>query len=745
MVFSMTITDNFNYNQLTPLPKEATSLSSANSAPSSCPSEAQSQTMQIRHTLISTISSEDNFASKSTALVGELRKLLPVEMGKLETFCKENQGKITQLKESQGWNGLKKTEGAMTKRDNSKISMEEFRKETVDHVVFCCISAMKAMGFDPPGKHSATGTPGWNSDIDTVYSAPPGMPEELQTAEKIMFDMLFQGILGETPGVLFDTESYLDHAGAVLNTGSQVTSAEGKAGFSRLELNGSSIQMLRQCGGVGSPKWENYKEQQLTAAITPTLRESLAECYDDIEKFESDVESGISKQLLLSSGVSAEDISAMSPKEINEACKKISTANPEARKQASMSYKSKGLMEVSRMMDSCKAEIAKIQQRTISTAFHETLQPQQKEIEQKERKNLEREMLKLGNLYLLRTSFFDEGYNTQGSFIKVCFNKEGQMHQRSIENFQKNLQQGLQQNRSINELIAEGSGFKLGKAQTKKSSPEQNAASAQENLAMYKGHYDHKVHEGTLKQHQNAVIATSKYSERTLQANQELLDSLIKKNPDLSKDQAFSALAAKNQELLFKSGELEKVKRGNQLNYFTTEALIFDVLQGKVPKEKQGQLRQDIKTAMMFSEKLVNRFKYEESLTPQDKHDAILSQLAGLGYVKILEKPDAYGFAISDNSAINDIVKARVGTPSALNDRELSSLHSKSSEVTLKELQFDHLNKIEAFNSEMEIITTSIYNLMVKQGVVSEPGTGMGAELSLRYLWQQASPIQEEL
>ncbi len=707
---------------------------------------------KLREQISALMAGPGSFNTKALKLMSMLEKLAPEEVGRLQKFCEANATKMKFLSEHGGWKeALPHLHGEDEKSvKEMREGMDAFRKEAVGHVIAASLAAMKAMGFDPPGSYSATGTAGWKSDIDTVFFAPKGMPEEFQTVQKLMFDMLFQGVFGASPplskgqalpGELLDTSSYLNQAGAALATEKHMRTPAGKAGLARLELNAANLQMLRQCGGPSSPEWEAYKESHIDEAATDALRDTLLESFYDVEHFERDVARAVNKQIAMDAGAYAE---GMSEKELDEVVAKAMKENPHARKLAMMSYKSSGLIELSKQMDICKAQIAVLQKKCDSTEV-EMCRPQQRVAWQKDYAQLEKLHLKLASLYLARTSFFDEAYNTQGAFTKVCFTFEGQIHQREVEKFQETLQEARIDNKSINALIAQGKGFKLGSGQRERASISQEVASAQENLAMYKGHYSHAIETGSA--HQKAVIATSKYSERTLRSNQEILAAAMKTDPKLREDPNFRRVLAENERLLFIASELEKTKRSVALNHATTQELLFDALSPNVPRENWDSLRASIKELADMSEPggMLGRLKMEESLTWQEKYLALISRLANQGFLVIRDEEDAHGFLVSNNPEVDAILKARVGTPSSLAGPETEKLHSKSEQITLKELQLDKVPKISAFNKALEKITRMVYNIAVLFEVVPMPQAGGAAEMSLRYHWQDATRTGESI
>ena len=131
-----------------------------------------------------------SFEEKANELVSLLEKLCPEEAAKLRSLITEHKEYLNQLS-ADGWKGVKQRYKSGMGKDANGYSMEQFRGETVQAVSDLCLAAMKKMGYNPPGKFSATGTPGWDSDIDTVFLPPAGMPEKVQIMGKLLFDTIF--------------------------------------------------------------------------------------------------------------------------------------------------------------------------------------------------------------------------------------------------------------------------------------------------------------------------------------------------------------------------------------------------------------------------------------------------------------------------------------------------------------------------------------------------------------------------
>lgn len=204
-----------------------------------------------------------DFHETSHELVKKIRKDNPTLFQSLDALA-QKESKKWETVQQKGWNELKKkldTKMQSQKFDSGK-NYEDFRAELVHAIEEICVGTLKTMGIFDPGGHLASGTAGWDSDIDTVFKANPDLSEKLQVFEKLLFDMLVYTTFNDLPGVVFDTESYLDHTGSAFETIDKVTSPEGKKNLSYIEMNAYHLQMLRQCGGNGKA-WKAFIDNEL--------------------------------------------------------------------------------------------------------------------------------------------------------------------------------------------------------------------------------------------------------------------------------------------------------------------------------------------------------------------------------------------------------------------------------------------------------------------------------------------------
>lgn len=421
-----------------------------------------------------------------------------------------------------------------------------------------------------------------------------------------------------------------------------------------------------------------------------------------------------------------------------------------------MSFKCKALLNIGREMDACKEKITsldkQIEKEQEPTSQASNFQKLIKRVIKGNTLQMDREQayLRLGNLALIRDSFFDEGYNTEGAFIKVCFRAEGQMHLRKVESFQNKLRVS----RDASGVVPE---YQLGEAQRTKSNAQQNASSAFENIAMYKGHFEHNLAGKELQHYQDAAIETSKYSERALSASMELLEEMEKANPQLkevdSKNEAVKAAARAFQDVkkdvedtLNLARNLEQVKRGKVLNKASAMQLLWKELSPGKDAVDTAKLLEVLERVL---EKDKPEFRFEETLLPEQKYLAMIGGLSGHiewemeGEVVKLDKD---GLPKTKNTKVELILKARCGLEPSLEEEKgaLVAVHDQGKEITLQGCGFTHQDIIVGFNKRTERLTLQVYKMAIERKLIPCPTASKNKDLSAQSVWQQVSKTPKD-
>lgn len=599
-----------------------------------------------------------SFAEKSRLLVQLASQQNPEGAKELQAFREKHADKLEELHEKGGWKGLKNT---VANDLPKKESYEAFRKEAVEILTKFSVAVVKDMGYEKPGGHAAGGTPGFDSDIDTVYDTKGAdIPQAVQVAEKMMFDSVAYHTLGGLSGKMIDTESYLAHPGIESQTSGKMISPMGKAAYTRLELSLSAMQMFRSKGSdPESADWKAYKQAQLlmaeepdqrmTMAEEPDQRMTLAAIFRDIETFEKSVETDVKKQVLSDYGVPLQADKKITEKEINKAYDRLmKEVNPEGKKEirqeiedkAMLSYRMSRLITLSDQIDTDKAllqknrrEIQSLRTNPVGASWPATLgsniskllfkSSNEKYIQDLEQR-AEKLELSIATKSALRNRFFPEGYLTQGAFNTICINEKGQSQQRKMEKVQSTSQEAYD-TRELRQIF-----YKLNDYENRQASNEEIVGSQQENLSMYTGHFGIPEND---EQARKMVVNASKYCDRTMSAGIVLLGRLEEKRVLLDGLEKVVEDPIKNRasQLAEKASELEKCKRKVRFSNAAAKELLGSHLKVLHP-EKSTEIDSIVENLLKEREALAE----EESLTPTDKLGLFLDYLEAKGLTKVV-------------------------------------------------------------------------------------------------------------
>lgn len=678
----------------------------------------------------------------------------------MDDLHKKYKDQIKGIKEK-GWEILKQEKGPKMKTEfhQQGESYEAFREEAYRANLTLDDAILRQMGCKDPGTNRATGTGGWASDVDTVRYAPE-MNHEMQTVGKLLFDITWFTKFDGLSGTQIDTESYVEHSGDTLETQKKMTSDEARRGFNYLETSLAHLQMLRAC--YSNPQeWEAHKRRHLMTAqsgVSPDYHKALNKIFDDVAAFQASVEKDIKLQAIREAGKYHVDMEPK-PKEENEeniekanrlieiAIKEILEKDPEALKKAELTYKIPRLIKISQKMDRDQIKLnmiyEKIKKKKESLFYKlKNLVTTDEELLALE-KEAEKIELRLATRAAIRNTFFPESYWTQGAYNKTCMLNKGQIHQReneralSIIATQRESDKKVKEGGEIRDFQILPINFKLKPKQKLKATVQENFSSLQENLSMHRGHFVHKAeHYGKVK----ALVDTSKYSMRAMEASHELLQAL-KNKPGVWESVGFieKEELEDNDYLLMVTRELEKCKRKAFLNFTATNQLLLN--HGMSQKQIE-----DIKPLLMRGEP-GGDLAEESTLLPEDRLLVIMKYLADKGYIEV----DDRELAVKDNPELTAILKARCGYPiiqikedgTEEVDSLINSCFEEGTKITLSKLGLDNDLGVAKFNKKLLNHNQILQNLCLKHALVAIPLTSKDQDqewdhfLSLKYLWDE--------
>lgn len=632
---------------------------------------------------------------------------------------------MQELIDAGGWKELKKIQQEEMAVSKNGLSMEGFRQEIIQKVKEICLQTFQAVGYDDPGEYLEIGTRGWDSDIDLIYAGPAEMTETMQVIQKLLFDAIFEEVLKMPSGRLLDTELYLRHAASVFNTEKFIVTEQGYREYARIELYAVALQFYLQYQDLSSLPLSDFVERFI-CEVDSSLRPCVMETFQIVSEIGKEIEFLVRRQMLQEAGV---EVTQGDLDEIMGKSSEIELSDPKAKNRAVMECKTVIFLKIAKNIDRYREKIEAIQQKTRQQA--NVLPQQAEELERK----IEKLQLKIAMCATIRNYFFDEGYISQGAFVKICTSFEGQAHKRIVEGLQEKM---LEERQSIIkkeltplEAVAGRDPFRLPSRQQERSSFQQTVVSALENLAMYQGHFGKSREKAPeLVEVQKAFVNQSKYSERILQALLIVLEAL----PDTQSQKG--VVQEEVETLLFQAAELEKVKRQKQLNKTTTKVLLLE----KLTKDRSVAEKEQIEDQI---EQLLNRIEtrgalhsrlFDATILPQDLYLDQVSMLAQFGLAEVIGE-DRDGNPILRDSELNHIIRARCGLD--VDSVDIQGLIKQSEKITLKELLFTTKDRIEWFNTRMEHLVILVYNLATMDGLLADPRLEPTPENHMQWIWKK--------
>ncbi|MEX1012117.1 MAG: hypothetical protein WD595_06555 [Waddliaceae bacterium] len=664
---------------------------------------------ELKKNITSILTGRSDFQSKSEALWKVIDSKLPHHTHALKAITEKHAGILDKLK-AKTWLKLKAT----AEDGNIKAQREDmtnFRDEIVEQMTTTCLGLLKEMGYDPPGEFSATGTVGWNSDIDTVFIAPNDMPLEIQVLTKTMFDLISHEALGGLPGPILDTESYVNHPGALLATEEKLSQSPKNQGeLLKIEWTAIALQTLVQVGGdVKSSQWEKFKES------TPDDW-ALTIC-KDAEEFITRIDNEITSAMFDQKGI---DTSSISPKEQMDI--KGELTNDGSYQLARLSYKMSALQKISQKIDTVTHSIKEkekeiLEKRNINHPVDDL---------QSERDTLE---LKRAHLFTFVKFFEDEGYLTQGAFNKVCLKNEGQIHQSIVKKYKDERMQQQLNTLPLNLQLRRKSSFSLGVRQRRSASQLERLSSMLENHAMYQGHFkenmDHLNQSAT-----QSLVTVSKYSHRILSSGLDLIRTFTESKKFNALQPRVKKKFQKQIEILAsakeRAGELEAVKRGKVISMNMTKHLLLERLNEMHPGKNEIVSRID---RLIDG---VQDLEFEESVTPRDQYIQWMSKIIGLELAGPPESIQPGELLTCDDPEINAIIKARLGLETE--QPEVKNYINNSKEFTIRNYKTEE--SVNDFNKELNIIIQNTQTLAIDYGAIDRPDPSQG--FNLLESWSQA-------
>jgi len=609
-----------------------------------------------------------------------------------------------------GWMGVKSSlKEKMALEHAGHASFFQVRQEYIKLVQQACLDIVQTMGYPNPGFFSAEGTPGWDSDIDTVYFSPPNMSEAFASHVLTIFHGLTAVItfspsthLFTDSGHTFDTECYLQ--AAKQNPENFLHTAEGFSTFSCLETSAAHLQLtygLRESPDI----LEETARARLAQCLSPDIAATLSESLEDSKALVLELEDEIATGFLEDCHHHGIDLKVLPLQHQN-----ILRANFER------AFKQRLIYSLSCEMDQLDVQLRCLEEQFayLTVSSQDMLEPLY----------AHRDALlnEKANIMVIRNLLLPESYFGMGAFLNIVADAEGQIWQRAVE-------KGAQRARDI--LLDPRADMARQSApilRLPRNSPAKRRSSAlnqmssmHENLSMYESHFQHALKQKSL---QESLITTSKYAQRVMRSATELTRVMSSQRPEIR------SLQTACQKYLVMATELEKCKRKTSLNDTASRVLLEDVLKAKMTTYTQADLAQDIQVVLKKTED--TPFK---DYPPEIRYASAIGYLSGKGYI---ETPtyDAEGNLLICDHTLDTILRARCGFPTSIvmqvkkgrlaEERtvalpEMIAIHKKAEGITLLHLGLDSENAIIGFNHMLEYLVGEVSQRCYQANVVPKP------------------------
>lgn len=659
---------------------------------------------------------------------------------KIKAFQKKYPDKIRDLKEK-GWQKLKQEygDGMVQKQEPNGISFEEFRDEATTLQEEIVAMAAKEMQL-PQGKWAATGTKGYNSDIDNVFYPEGEATETGRIWIKNLADLGWMHVLGgTTSGTAADLEFYPEHPGATRNSAEHLKNAalDLKQKFSRLELTMSFLEM-RRAYGADLEGWEKYKAEMhkqskdaFSEVHGPSLdtpeplkemQQTLNQIFEEVGRFELLNARGVLTRLIIEQtpakklspqtlAAAEAQVNKLSDKEVLEKSDRLKKEHPETYRKAALRYHMPRYLKLSEQIDQHQSTIDTLDNQLSIMANHRNAKEHAETFSKLKHQRDELEV-EIATKLAIRTSLFPESYATQAAYNDICATEGGQLSQRRDSRILKMMAFNEQQE-NVREFMV------VSKKPERVATHQESVVSAEENLAKFtaKMHKYHQAdHPAKEQQLQLALIDSAKYAERIAAGCVKVLTAIVVKDPTIER------LLDRAKETHARSIALEKCKRQQVLNREVALAELTRVL--LVPGRVEHVLISDLTEIIaVFQEG--GKF-YKQELSPQQKYDVALSLLEEKGLISTTLKE---GKLTSGNAAIDTVVRGLAGF-SRFEDEEVNKLHAKANTATLNSLQLTTEAQILKYEKDLNEITQQTLFLSQFYSIMNKPFPGPQSFLS---------------
>lgn len=639
-------------------------------------------------------------AEQAKLFVAFAKQAAPAAYAQLEQRIEKHQVEVKCL-HAESWKGNIKHQGAETVEKQGYDKLRGQFVADVEHILGQ-LSVQLGCKPDDTFQFLAVGTPALISDIDAAQVSPKMKLEDspepavgAKVRKEVLshetqsflhmagYALLMDSMTPKTEGAaiagtshLLDTEFYTQHIEFSRNI--KMTTAEGKAGTSRLNQDAVALQWVMQSGGFRASsheeaafeqKWNAYTEKA-SAKAHPSEKAAMQQGFQDVLDVRKEIVDG-TRHAMMRAASNPDGTARFTPDQIvqhqrdgtiGKECDKLMKENPHAEATARIQYKNTVLPGLSRKMDQSIA-LADTSKDIGTREMHEV--------------NVKR-------LDCLRNLLYDEGYMS-GNTLKNVLGDQGQL--RKTEKGREALGEVVRKetnNAAVVDHLADvdplsGGSLSLLFGESPQVPVSQYLDSLAEQIPMDQGHKGGKVDslkQSLAKSHpewdaktvdtkaeQEGVVYTSKYKLRITDASMPLLTVIRHENPGAVPELKHLESIGTTYSTVIT--ELEQLKRGNMLPGTSMQAQIMEHLQTVHP-EDTPQNRQELGakyTAVVecvrHSESVLSENKLNTDIVPKDLYVHMAKEMSLRGVAEFVI--DAKGEVKCTDDKLGVILKAHCG------------------------------------------------------------------------------------
>lgn len=714
-----------------------------------------------------------NFAARSQATWAPLIANNPEISAKIEEFKSAHPEKMQTIKDK-SWNALKKElgTGMVKPTDSDQLSMEGFRSKANAFVDDLLKTALEDMGM-PEVTWSASGTAGYNSDVDTAMHSKEPLTLDQAYTIKFLRDSAHTMVFGGLSGTQLDTESYTPHV-AFGNTAKELTLSEFKEQFTSSEC---AMAILQSRVGFQNhlEHWETFCSNELNNISNPERRESTQAIMKTVEEWHNNMNFDTLKQVLIENPPAeildqlpvdpsieevAQKVNSLSPSEVKSLANAQIHKDPDSLKRAGVNQRAPIMLQLAANKTTREGELSQMQQKLQHLREHNASDPQLPELTY----NYEKRLLEADVVQKMLNSLQDEGTFGQAEGNVTLFREGGQIDAgvgaKQVKVFKSEVEKmeyEIAQNKmktalNVNTLRET---VKNGRARREAPTAEELTLAAYEEQQQF----SHVVQDGLdkssksndpAKTAQETAISAGKYCLRTTRNKLRAMEQVEKDFKAAGKELSPDFYVLKNE---MKNAEdsalnLEQCKRKFTLNKVSSTILLQEAI-SNTPKGKDldsAKIREDISA-------MLNRVGQgtDETVLKREKVNAFVRELQGLGYlgvedIQILTPNTATSIAdkaLPTNDGIRTVLQGMAGYSRVslkTDHSDLNPLFEKADQITTTELGINTADELSEFHGYIEGLSQSWQNMAFDLGVLTPMANKQWITENLNYnqLWQEA-------